>query len=183
MKSIKILTNSFLILLLVAGFFACSKKSDNPVAPTAPTTELKLTVGGEQFTFSEGTGGYAIQEDLTYAQFTTRDAADTLIFLLLYGGKQSGNQNWDSAQNRGALLYQTGSSGTIILSSSTGSTNITSYGNVGSSITGSFSGVLIDDNNSQVNTSGTFSVIRTSDINTIGKPSFDINKIIQSVKF
>lgn len=169
MNSIKILTKSFLILLLVAGFFACSKKSDNPVAPTNPTTELKLTVGGQQITFNQGIGGYAINENLTYIQFTKAEAGDTLLFFLVFSGKQTGNQSWDPNADTGVLLYQFGASGNIIYSPVQGSTSVTSYGNVGSAISGTFTGTLADVNATNVAVSGNFTVQRSADIQTIGK--------------
>lgn len=169
MNSIKILTNSFLILLLVAGFFACSKKSDNPVAPTTPTNELKLTVGTQQITFSQGIGGYAVNENLSYVQFTTSEAGDTLIFILVFTGKQTGNQAWDVNQETGPLLYQYGTSGNLIFVPVQGSTNITAYGNVGSAISGTLTGTLADVNATNVAVSGNFTVQRSADIQTIGK--------------
>ncbi|GMU97042.1 hypothetical protein [Ignavibacterium album] len=183
MNRTKMLRQSLLILLTVISFFACSKKSDNPVAPTTPSTELKLTLGSQQLTFSQGIGGYAIQENVTYVQFTKAEAGDTLFFFLVTSGKQTGNQPWDSNQDTGVLLFQYGNSGTIIYSPSQGSTNLTSYGNVGSSIAGSFSGTLVDDNQSQISVSGNFSVQRSADVNTIGKKiSNDILNLIQLVE-
>jgi len=182
MNSKRNLRHSILILILIAAFFACSKKSDNPVAPAPQTTELKLTVGTQQITFSQGIGGYAIQENITYVQFLKTEGGDTLLFILLYPGKQTGNQNWDPSQDIGVFLIQYGSSGNIALGPVNGSTNITSYGNVGSAIAGSFNGVLVDDDNNQVNVSGNFSVIRNADINTIGKPVVINDEILKQLK-
>lgn len=93
MNKSKMLIYSLVIFLAALSFFSCSKKSDNPVGPTTPTTELKLTVGTQQITFNQGIGGYAIQENVTYVQFTKAEAGDTLIFFLIASGKQTGNQS------------------------------------------------------------------------------------------
>lgn len=180
MNKSKLLNYSFVIFLAALSFFSCSKKSDNPVGPTTPTAELKLTFGTQQITFTQGIGGYAIQENLTYAQFTKAEAGDTLLFFLVTSGKQTGNQAWNPNQDTGVLLLQYGNSGTIIYSPAQGSTNLTAYGNVGGAITGTFTGSLEDNNQSQVNVSGNFSVQRSADINTIGKSiSFDFLDLIQ----
>lgn len=181
MNRIKILNFSLVLIFALSSFFACSKKSDNPVAPTTPTTELKLTFGSQQITFSQGIGGYAIQENVTYLQFTKAEAGDTLIFFLLTSGKQTGNQAWNPNQDTGVLLLQYGNSGTLIYSPVQGSTSLTAYGNVGGAITGTFTGSLEDNNQSQVNVSGNFSVQRSADINTIGKASFELQKVIHSI--
>lgn len=174
----KMLSYSLAIFLAALSFLACSKKSDNPVAPITPTTELKLTFGSQQITFSQGIGGYAIQENVTYLQFTKAEAGDTLIFFLIAFGKQTGNQAWDPNQDTGVLLLQYGNSGSLIYTPVQGSTNFTSYGNVGSSIAGTFTGVLEDNNQTQMNISGNFSVQRSPDVNTIGKVTVDSQNII-----
>ncbi|MCL6495875.1 MAG: hypothetical protein K6T54_14020 [Ignavibacterium sp.] len=175
----------FLILIGALGSISCSKKSDNPVGPTAPTTELKITLNGggfnnQQITFSTGIGGYAINEDITYAQFLASQGGDTLLCYISYSGKQTGNQAWDLA-NTGVLLYEYGNSGTTILTPSNGSTNITSYGNVGSNITGTFNGTLQDASAQNISVSGTFSVLRSADIQTIGGES-KINSQRQNIE-
>ncbi len=176
----KMLIPMFLVVSLI-GFFACSKKTDNPVGPTNPTNELKLTFGSKQITFNQGIGGYAIQEDVTYVQFTKAEAGDTLLFYLVTLGKQTGNQPWDLNQDTGVLLLQYGNSGTIIYTPVQGNTNLTAYGNVGGAISGNFTGILEDNTPSQVNVSGNFSVQRSADINTIGKMvSLDIIGLIQT---
>lgn len=183
MKVTKILSFSLVLFLTLLSFFACSKKSDNPVAPTTPTTELKLTIGSQQITFSQGIGGYAIQENVTYIQFTKAEAGDTLIFFLIASGKQTGNQAWDPMNDRGVLLIEYGNSGMTFLSPVQGSTNITSYGNVGSAITGTFTGVLEDNDQTQYNISGNFSVQRSADVNSINdKRIIDIQKSIRIVE-
>lgn len=169
MNSNKILTHSLLIVLLIAGFFACSKKSENPLAPTTTTTELKLTIGTQQITFTQGIGGYAINENLSYIQFTKAEAGDTLIFILLFVGRQTGNQAWDPNQGTGAFLFQYGSSGNILYSPVQVSTSVNSYGNIGSAIAGTFTGTLSDANSNNIAVNGTFSVQRLADIQTIGK--------------
>lgn len=181
MNRTKILSYSLVIFFAALIFLACSKKSDNPVAPTTPTTELKLTFGSQQITFNQGIGGYAIQENVTYVQFTKAEAGDTLIFFLIAAGKQTGNQSWDPNQDNGVLLLQYGNSGSIIYAPVQGSTNFTSYGNVGASIAGTFTGVLEDNNQSQVNVSGNFSVQRSADVNTIGKAVVGFQKTIHSL--
>jgi hypothetical protein len=175
----------FFMLLGVIGFISCSKKSDNPVGPTAPTTELKITLNGggfnnQQITFNTGIGGYAINENITYAQFLAVQGGDTLLCYISYSGKQTGNQAWDLADT-GVLLYEYGNSGTTIFTPSAGSTNITSYGNVGSNITGTFSGTLQDASSQNISISGTFSVQRSADIQTIGGEN-KINSQRQNIK-
>lgn len=77
-------------------------------------------------------------------------------------------------------MIQYGNSGSFFYQPVQGSTNFTTYGNVGSSIAGSFTGSLEDNNQSQVNVSGNFSVQISADINTIGKSlSFDFQDLIQ----
>lgn len=147
--------------------FLAQKKSDNPVAPGNQITELKLTFGSQQLTFTNG-GGYAINNDISYVQFTKAEEGDTLLFLMIFNGKTTGNQTWDSSGDTGVLLYQFGTSGVFTFSSSNGSTNITAYNNVGGFISGTFNGKLTDQNNSLVNVNGTFSVQRSSDIQTFG---------------
>lgn len=169
MKTHKI---QFIVIILVGimGFISCSKKSDNPVAPGgSQNTELKLTIGTQQITFNQGTGGYAVTENVSYIQFTTAEAGDTLLFLMIFAGKATGSQNWDVNNDLGAILFQYGASGTIIFSPLNGSTNITAYGNVGSYISGTFTGQLQDQSGSSVNVSGNFSVQRVADIQSIGK--------------
>lgn len=171
MKTKKNIHTILILLVGIIGFFACSKKSDNPVAPGNQTTELKLTFGSQQLTFTNGIGGYAINDDISYIQFTKAEAGDTLLFFMIFNGKTTGNQTWDSSGDTGVLLYQFGTSGVFIFSPSNGSTNITAYGNVGGFISGTFNGQLTDQNNSTVNVNGTFSVQRSSDIQTFGGES------------
>lgn len=162
----------FVVVILVGimGFISCSKKSDNPVAPGGnQTTELKLTIGTKQITFNQGTGGYAVAENVSYIQFTTAEAGDTLLFIMIFAGKATGTQNWDVNNDQGAILIQYGASGTLIYSPLNGSTSITAYGNVGGYISGTFTGQLQDSNGSSVNVSGNFSVQRIADIQSIGK--------------
>ncbi|WP_337864558.1 hypothetical protein [Ignavibacterium sp.] len=162
----------FVVIILVGimGMISCSKKSDNPVAPGgSQTTELKLTIGTQQITFNQGIGGYAVNENVSYIQFTKVEAGDTLMFTMIFTGKATGNQNWDVNNDLGAILIQYGASGTLIYSPLNGSTNITAYGNVGSYISGTFTGQLQDSNGSSVNVSGNFSVQRLADIQSIGK--------------
>lgn len=162
----------FFVLIGALGFISCSKKSDNPVAPGgSQTTELKLTIGTQQITFNQGIGGYAINENVSYVQFTKAESGDTLLFIMIFDGKATGSQNWNVNNDIGVILFQYGASGTIIFSPLNGSTNITAYGNVGSNITGTFSGTLQDNNSQNINVSGTFSVQRSPDIQTIGGES------------
>uniref|UniRef100_A0A832DHK9 Uncharacterized protein n=1 Tax=Ignavibacterium album TaxID=591197 RepID=A0A832DHK9_9BACT len=165
-NSLKIL---FFVLIGALGFISCSKKSDNPVAPGgSQTTELKLTIGTQQITFNQGIGGYAINENVSYVQFTKAESGDTLLFIMIFDGKATGNQNWNVNNDLGVILFQYGASGTIIFSPLNGSTNITAYGNVGGYISGTFTGQLQDQNGSSVNINGNFSVQRSADIQTIG---------------
>ncbi len=166
-----------LFIVSMVGFFACSKKSDNPVAPTPGATELKLTLGTQQITFNQGIGGYAVSENLSYVQFLKAEAGDTLLFFLIFSGKQTGNQAWDPSQDLGALLYQYGNSGIFIYSPNQGSTNVTSYGSVGNVIAGNISGILEDNNGNNLSTSGNFSVQRSADIQSINN-----SRIIELIK-
>lgn len=168
MKTHKI---KFVVIILVGiiGFISCSKKSDNPVAPGgSQTTELKLTFGTQQITFNQGTGGYAVAENVSYVQFTKSEAGDTLLFIMLFAGKATGNQNWDVNNDLGPVLIQYVASGIIAYTPISGSTNITAYGNVGGYISGTFNGQLQDQSGSSMNVNGNFSVQRIADIPTIG---------------
>ncbi|MGQ9799344.1 MAG: hypothetical protein ACUVRG_08625 [Ignavibacterium sp.] len=190
MKTKKNIHIIFILLVGIIGFFACSKKSDNPVAPTAPTTELKITLNGggfsnQQITFNTGIGGYAINENITYAQFLTTKSGDTLICFISYSGKQTGNQVWNPANTpvfTGVLLYKSGNSGTTVFIPSSGSTNITNYGNVGNFISGTFDGTLQDTSSQNISISGRFSVQRSEDIQTIGGGESSIISLKQKIK-
>lgn len=173
---------ALIILVVIIGFISCSKKSDNPVAPGGgQTTELKLTFGTQQITFNQGAGGYAINEDVSYVQFTKSEAGDTLLFIMLFAGKATGNQNWDVTNDLGPVLIQYGASGIVAYTPINGSTSITAYGNVGGYISGTFTGQLEDPSGSSMNVNGNFSVQRIADVPSIGGEGV-VPSLIKSLK-
>lgn len=159
-----------IMLILIIGFISCSKKSDNPVEPpVGGSVEAKLTLNGagytnQQVSLKNGISGYYINDNETYIQFIEAAGADTVFFALVFSGKQTGSFPWSASAPVVALIVSSGSSNETFLSSGTGSTNVSAYGNVGGAISGNLSGTMTEATSSaNLQISGTFTVTRGPD--------------------
>lgn len=159
------------LIILSFGIISCSKKSNPVEPPTGGSTEAKITLNGagfsnEQVSLKSGLSSYFINDNETYIQFIEAAGADTVFLALVFSGKQTGNYSWSATTPMVALFISSGSSSATFLSSGTGSTNVTSYGDVGGSISGNLSGTMIEAASSaNLQVSGTFTVTRGPDSN------------------
>lgn len=159
------------IIILSLGIISCSKKSNPVEPPTGGSTEAKLTLNGagfsnQQVSLKTGLSSYFINDNETYIQFIEAAGSDTVFLAFVFSGKQTGNHSWSATTPMVALSIYSGSSNAIFLSSGTGSTNVTAYGDVGGTISGNLSGTMIEATSSaNLQVSGTFTVTRGPDSN------------------
>jgi hypothetical protein len=171
MKKIKILTIGFSTLIAVLMLTGCSKKSDNPVAPTQITSaEANIVLNGagytnKSITLSNGLCGYSIPDTTTVVYFNGTNDGDSLHLYIVFKGNHTGTINWD--QDNGSELYKNTSSGYLtFIGISQGTTTVNTYGAVGDKIEGNINGKLIESTSqTELTISGSFSAVRVPDSN------------------
>jgi hypothetical protein len=163
----------FLVVLIAALLFAaCSKDSSNPVNtgpdPNTSGASIKINGGGfvnKQVNLSLGLSAYIISDNATYVQFIGKVDNDSLYLVFAFEGKQTGTFPWSGSSIETYLLHISQTGSLVYANMTEGSTTVSSYGEVGSKINGTFSGKLIETSAQQVEITidGTFSVVRGPD--------------------
>jgi hypothetical protein len=157
------------ILVSVIVFAGCSKNSNNPVDPgnNILTSEAKLTLNGAGYTnkavtLSNGISAYSLSDTVTAIQFSGKADSDSLYFLIVLKGNQTGTVNWND--DNGVILIKNSSSAYI--GATQGTTTVSSYGAVNGKVEGTISGKLIEQSSqAELNITGSFSAVRIPDIN------------------
>ena len=163
MKNLKLL---LAVLILGAGLIINGCEDDNnPVDPGPGATasgSFTLNGGGYDNQTVNIVGGGALydsSQDETGVILYGVVNNDTATIAIAFPGNSTGNFTWSDTTSY--LSFYTNIS-TIYLGVD-GSTNITSYGNVGSNIAGNFSGTLSLFSADSINIDGSFSARRISD--------------------
>jgi hypothetical protein len=169
-------------MLLING---CSKKDDNPVNPVNPdnntnnSSSNSVTVNGDGYnnqTFEgvsiASTATYIPNDNVTGCQFVV-NAIDGTQIIFYFKGKTTGTYQWDlgsiESTSKSGFVFRTGTSATnmkfYFSKANSGSVKITSYGNIGQTVSGTFSGTLYNmaDDTKTITVSGKFSSTRTID--------------------
>ncbi|HEX7356795.1 MAG TPA: hypothetical protein VF270_03685 [Ignavibacteriaceae bacterium] len=161
----------FIIILLMALNYSCSKDSNNPADPNnIVTSEAKLTLNGAGYTnksvtLSNGVCSYSPGDTLTAAIFSGKVDSDSLYFYVIFKGNQTGTFNWNT--ENGVLIYKSSSGGFVsYIGVTQGTTTISAYGSVTGKVEGSVNGKLIESGSlAELNVTGTFSATRVPDSN------------------
>jgi len=167
MKMFKRSQSVLVLVLTVMFFYACSKDSENPVVPPVVVSEAKLTLNGAGYTnkavtLSAGISAYSISDTVTAIQFSGKADNDSLYFIIVLKGNQTGTVNWNI--DNGAILLKNSSSAYI--GETQGTTTVSSYGAVNGKVEGTISGKLIEQSSqAELNITGSFSAVRIPDIN------------------
>lgn len=179
MKKTFLKTVSILSIVIFIFLSGCSKKSDsNPVSPENPTTgsgSITLNGGGYNNTtinFAIGAGGYTSSEQMTACALYSATGSDSLFIVVEFPGKGTGDYQWveytDNSSNINGIavsVYNSTGNYKYFIPKSGGKTSISTYGNVGQTIVGSFNGTVKDAITSAttITISGTFKVLRVPD--------------------
>jgi len=165
---------AFLLIFVLAG---CGKDDDNPVDPGEKNNNTfgsgSITLNGSGYSnktinFASVSGGYINSDTQTGISMVALDGSDSIIVTIIFDGKETGSRNFlvetgtEEIVNGVSLMKADLSE--FFLSENNGSINISSYGNIGAKISGTFNGVLKSVlNNNDLNVSGSFSAVRLPD--------------------
>lgn len=179
----KLFNSSFRVFVIMLSLSAtiflasCSKDDDNPVdskdGNNNQTNTITINGGGynNQVVTLAGAGGYATTSNVTIISLTGVINTTPVNIVLATPGNAAGTHNWllfDGENTSGALIGFTpldivDTTKIFISTGANGSTTITSYGNVSQTITGTFSGNLMNTAGTQISVTGKFSVLRGPD--------------------
>lgn len=144
MKTVKCITVivSF-IFLIISG---CKDDSTSTTGPTQQGETNKITLNGAGYNNISvfpyiSSGVYNLGSNRTVLVFQCKIDADTVTLLLSFPGQTTGTFPWQTADNY-AWFYKSSSSTVYYNSVNSGSTTVTSYGEVGQNIEGNSSGKL-----------------------------------------
>ncbi len=170
---------SVLALLVFVVFSGCSKKSSssNPLTPGNVTGGGTITLNGGGYTnatvnFTTGVGAYLTSDKMTNCIFYGKVGADSILVLVGFAGTSTGNYQWqDFTQsstnfNGVAVNIYNNAAGVnkYFVPKSGGNTNVTTFGSVGQTIEGSYSGSTIDVATSEtITVTGSFKATRGPD--------------------
>ncbi|MGE5621057.1 MAG: hypothetical protein ACM3U0_00655 [archaeon] len=160
----------FSVFLLVS-FQGCSKKDSNPAAPEEKTNPYftgtaTLTLNGSGYSnkvlsSNTSTAGYSDEYKGTVVVAYVSAASDSATAMIVFPGKATGNFSWKGIVTEENVARWDGVSLTYgvekIYVPVSGETKITSYGNVGQNIEGTFSGKMKEmTSGNEVSVSGSF---------------------------
>jgi hypothetical protein len=172
MKKLNSMFLSIIVILTVALFVSCSDKKDNnnPLVP-GTNAQITMTFNGDGFSntavsLNNGMSSYSVGENYTAVLFSGKAGNDSVYFYVLFAGNQATSKNWDD--DNGVIMYRSTSTGNkSYMGISNGSLSITSYEAVGSKVSGTLQGQIVDvsDTTKTINiTNGNFSSTRIADI-------------------
>lgn len=172
MKNIKSILFAVFAFAALSIFVSCSsdKKDENPLVPGA-NSQVTMTLNGDGYsnqavTLSNGLSSYSTGQNYTAVIFSGNVGTDSLYFYVVFEGNQTGTKNWDD--NNGIILYKSSSSGTkSFMGVSNGTLSVSSYEAVGGKVSGTFSGQIVnvnDTTNTISITNGSFSGVRVADV-------------------
>lgn len=135
----------FLLLLLTLFWIGCGKDNGTgPVVDTNPTGTMTFTLNGGGFTnkaitLKTAIARYDVEEQMTAIFAAGVLETDSIVCGLVFPGNRTGTFVWSTPENGfGIVLSQQN----VYLPLS-GTTTVSSYGPVGSTVSGSFSGKII----------------------------------------
>ena len=139
----------FIVVLLVV-WCGCNKK-DNATNPTGGTTSgtATLTLNGagfsnQTFSFAGVVGGFSASDNLTGIVGTVASATDTTTLMIVFPGISTGTYQFSDTVGV-VIVHSTASSSRFFANGpANGQIAVTTYGGVGGSIAGSFSGRLYE---------------------------------------
>lgn len=164
---------AFILLSLAMVISGCSKKNNNNPVSASSSQNLSFMMNGSGFNnqkFSIDTkniGGAYYYGAANYTEVAASGSSggSDITLLLYFSGSGTGNFNWDTTSKKNELALTIGNK-TYIGIPGKGSTNISQYGKVGSTVEGTFSGKLVSYTAASLDTvtisNGNFSVIRVN---------------------
>lgn len=170
---------SFKLILLIFSasaivfFSGCSKDDSNPVNPGGgnnQTNKITFTGGAynnQTFNLTGVYGGYSVGGQISVALLSGMAGQDSMTIVVAFPGSTTGTFSWQDASSdettSGVIISISNDPNKWYMSNGpTGSTAVTTYGAVGSTIVGTFSGKVYSVTDSST-VSGTFSVPRGPD--------------------
>ncbi len=174
MKTLSRLFITFISILTMGFLISCSsdKKDDNnPLNPgTNSDSKITMSLNGDGFvnqsiTLSNGISTYSGSENSTAIAFNGKVGDDSLFFYIVFSGNQSGTKNWDT--NNGVIMYKSNSGNNLsYMGISNGTIVVSTYGSVGSKVSGTLSGQIINTSTSNTVgiTNGSFAGTRITDV-------------------
>ena len=163
----------FIVCSLMLG--GCSKKNDNPASSNINVnSQISFNINGGDFSnqkFSINNSGssgaaYITDQSVTIGTIGGKSGDQNLSVMLAFPGKSTGSFSWDNSSSYSGIALTIGGV-TYSGISSEGTTNVTQYGGVGSTIKGTFSGKVYGVSGTKVDTmqisGGQFTMVRLKD--------------------
>ena len=167
------------LLILISG---CSKKDSNPVNPSDNPSEVLLNSGSitlngggfsnKTYNLSSGVAAYIAKYQATDCVMYGSSSSDSLMATVMFKSNSTGEFSWLGIQDvsssdyyvDGAYLLLITGSGYVSFSPVSGSTKVTAFNGVGSTIEGTFSGSIKNDITGEtVTVNGSFKCLRVPD--------------------